>query len=242
MHMCMVGRDINLLPHNNNAHKSFAKSFKGRSDEPVYELYRNGIVHGTLTNYNNVVIATKAWNRLFAVADWASATDAQQNSTKEASEVTWQEIVEHIKSNADVNAALDAFTPITLTSKDDALFTHPAYIACTDFLSAWKSQNYGHMAKTITKALGGPVAPIQVRNDYQAHNLTHFHINAIEHHAAAVAMVSAELTVDGETLLPELRWMREDENGQSVAPNQSGDWRLVLWGYSYMIQSRGQQT
>ncbi|WP_157621896.1 hypothetical protein [Serinicoccus hydrothermalis] len=31
------------------AHATFTKSFKARNDDPVYEVYRNGIVHGMLT-------------------------------------------------------------------------------------------------------------------------------------------------------------------------------------------------
>jgi hypothetical protein len=30
----------------------------------VFELHRHGIVHGTLVNYNNPVVATRAWNVL----------------------------------------------------------------------------------------------------------------------------------------------------------------------------------
>lgn len=228
----VVGHHLGLT----NAHKSFMKSFKARSDEPVYDLYRNGIVHGTLTNYNNLIIATKAWNRVFAVADWVRATEAQQDETNKHSEVTWEEITEHIQSHAEINTALDAFTPASLTAENDEFTVHPAFVACTSFLNAWKSQNYGYMARSITKAQGGAVAPAQVRNEYQAHTLSQFHITAIKQHAAAITMVAAELTIDGDTFAPELRWMREDDDGQSVAPNQQGKWKLMLWGYLYMIR------
>ena len=63
----VVGHHLGL----SHAHAEFTKSTFKTSDEPVVELHRNGIVHGTLVNYDNVVVATKAWNRLFAVADWA---------------------------------------------------------------------------------------------------------------------------------------------------------------------------
>ncbi len=56
-----------------NAHRTFTKTFRKRSDQEIHELYRNGIVHGMLTNFDNVIVATKAWNRLFAVADWAKS-------------------------------------------------------------------------------------------------------------------------------------------------------------------------
>jgi RIO-like serine/threonine protein kinase len=53
---------------------TFKAPKKKRVDDEVFEVYRNGIVHGTVVNFNNVVVATKAWNMLFAVADWDSAT------------------------------------------------------------------------------------------------------------------------------------------------------------------------
>jgi hypothetical protein len=51
------------------------KRFSKTSNEEVFELYRNGIVHGVLLNFNNAVVASKAWNRLFAVADWATSRE-----------------------------------------------------------------------------------------------------------------------------------------------------------------------
>ena len=66
----VVGHHLGLT----NALKAYDKTIKKRVDEEVYELYRHGIVHGSITQYDNVVVATKAWNMLFAVVDWATAT------------------------------------------------------------------------------------------------------------------------------------------------------------------------
>ena len=59
----VVGHHMGLA----NAHQTFVKGFYKTSDAEVYELYRNGIVHGMLTNFDNEIVAAKAWNRLFAV-------------------------------------------------------------------------------------------------------------------------------------------------------------------------------
>src|SRR5690606_23907873 len=56
-----------------HAHQSVPKGFYKTDFSEVRELYRNGIMHGMLVNFDNEIVATKAWNRLFAVADWADA-------------------------------------------------------------------------------------------------------------------------------------------------------------------------
>ena len=43
-----------------HAQQTFRRRFGATRDEPVQDLFRNGIVHGTLLNYDNVVVATKA--------------------------------------------------------------------------------------------------------------------------------------------------------------------------------------
>lgn len=41
----------------------------------MYDLYRHGIMHGTIVDFNNIVVATKAWNLFFSVLDWAKAKE-----------------------------------------------------------------------------------------------------------------------------------------------------------------------
>lgn len=69
----VVGHHLGLA----KAHRTFTKTFSKTSEKEIHELYRNGIVHGTLTNFDNDIVATKAWNRLFAVADWAKSAKEQ---------------------------------------------------------------------------------------------------------------------------------------------------------------------
>src|SRR5262249_15562979 len=82
----VVGHHMGLT----SAHRTFTKSKGATSEEPVCELYRNGIVHGMLLDYDNDVVATKAWNRLFAVMDWAKAREKEQEPAKP--QPTWREV------------------------------------------------------------------------------------------------------------------------------------------------------
>src|SRR5258708_4047543 len=71
-------------------HRVFFKQISVAITEPVEELYRNGIMHGTVINFDNIIVATKAWNMLFAVMDWATAK-AKAEAPKPPKK-TWKEI------------------------------------------------------------------------------------------------------------------------------------------------------
>lgn len=227
----VVGHHMGLT----SAHKSFTKTFKARSDEPVNELYRNGIVHGMLTNYNNAIVATKAWNRLFAVADWARSLEAEQQDAEKPPNPTWRELVTQLKANAETKAALDAFTPQALTVGDPALITHPVYVATIELLRAWQADNYGAMAGVITHMFR-PISPKDVRNEYQGHRLEEHEVLSLDHSGAAVCIARLRLHIDGSVHTPELRWIREGPDGRAAAPNEAGDWRLMWWGFDFMTR------
>lgn len=98
------------------AHRTFTKTFKKTSDEEVRELYRNGIVHGMLTNFNNEVVATKAWNRLFAVADWALSREKQ--AIPPEPQPSLRQLLGQIAENQRTQRVLDAWQPRILTPDD----------------------------------------------------------------------------------------------------------------------------
>ena len=222
-----------------SAHKTFTRSFKARSDAPVHDLFRNGIVHGMVTNYSNVVVATKAWNRLFAVADWASAQDAEQRKAAKPLDPTLGELLRQMGSWARARSALEEFTATQLSAGDEEFVVHPVYTSSMAFLDAWRRRNYGGMAAEIYQSFG-EVRPVEVRHDYQAHELHDFQLIALNHSAPAVCTAAVQLTVDGETHRPELRWIRETPEGGPAAPNQEGTWHLVQWGVVFMLRSNGE--
>lgn len=225
----VVGHHLGLT----SAHKTFSRSFKAHSDQPVHDLYRNGIVHGMLTNYNNETVATKAWNRLFAVADWARAVDNERREAEKPPDPTWRELWSQLRENTETKTALEAFMAVRLTANDPETANHPVYQETTAFLRAWQQRNYGSMSNAIANSFRG-VPPVEVRNDYQGHNLEDFEVLTVDHSAAAIATVKVRLHFDGAVHTPELRWVREGPDGRSAAPNRPGEWRLMWWGYPYM--------
>ena len=82
----MTARDSVVGHHLGLTHsmKTFRTTIKKRVDDEVFEVYRHGIVHGAVVNFDNVVVATKAWNMLFAVADWANLQPGRLNHPRRA--------------------------------------------------------------------------------------------------------------------------------------------------------------
>jgi hypothetical protein len=214
------------------AHRTFTKSFKGTSAEPIYELHRNGIVHGNLTNFDNAVVATKAWNRLFAVADWADAR--QKEGVPVKPKPSWRDLWQQLAENARTKKLLDAWAAKVLTSDDTGFAQHPVYRAASAFFDAWKSQKYGLMVPAIpwkTQQSYGKRLAGQLRSLYQGYQLESATIEKLDFTAPSVCVVSASLQIDGKSVGAETRWIHEQEDGdKTVIEPDVGVWRLVLWG------------
>lgn len=161
--------------------------------------------------------------------------DNQRREAEKPHDPTWRELWSQLRENAETKTALDAFTAVHLSANDAEVASHPVYQETTAFLRAWQQHNYGSMSKTITNSFRG-VSPVDVRNDYQGHNLEDFEVLTLHHSAAAITTVTVRLRIDGAVHTPELRWVREGPDGRSAAPNQPGEWRLMWWGYPYMTR------
>ena len=231
----VVGHHLGLT----HAHASFAKPFRKRSDEPVTELYRNGIVHGMLTNYDNDVVAAKAWNRLFAVADWASSRAKRMQPAKP--KPSWRELLRQMAHNTETRRALDGWSPSTLEATDLGFHDDEVVQASRRFLAAWERRNYGEMATHLSPIVAdttpGRTAG-QVREAYAERQLTGFRLERVNHWAAAACTVDAALAVDGEEHPGGLRWIRSGSDGRGVAPNEDGSWGLMTWTVDGMRRER----
>ncbi|MGW6791877.1 hypothetical protein [Streptomyces chartreusis] len=224
----VVGHHMGLT----NAHKTFTKGKSTTNEEPVFELYRNGIVHGSILNYNNVVVATKAWNRLFAVADWAQARIKEQQPPPE--KASWKEIFAQVAENDKRMRANEAWQPSTLRPGEDGFAEHPAGELTEKFLTAWVAKNYGRMTQAISTEVRQPhgnAMPRLVRIEYGGFDLKSYEVTAIDHTAPAVCLIGVGLRfADDSQQTVNLRWLYEDADGQPIASSLPGVWRLRNWG------------
>lgn len=223
----VVGHHMGLT----NAHSTFTKSTYKTSSEPLYELERHGIIHGTFLNYDNVVVATKAWNRLFAVADWARSLEKKNEPPKP--KPSWRELFHQISRNEAAKKALAEWRPKTLEADDPAFAEEEVCKRAQAYLEAWKARNYGVMASLISPMVAedtpGKTAGV-VRSEFESWDIQDFAIRRAEFEAAAVCEIDVELNVAGERRNARMRWIREAADGPPAMPNEDGTWYLYLWG------------
>jgi hypothetical protein len=220
-----------------SAHRSFTKTFGKISDEEVHELYRNGIVHGMLTNFDNVIVATKAWNRLFAVGDWA--TSRKEETKSEEPRSSWSEVIGQLAENDRLKKAIAAFGPRTVSDPAE-LATEPLYACAREFLDAWKEKNYGGMARHLTKFTSEDTPRRTaglVRDQYAHVELEGFQITKLDFNAAASCDVEVDLKWNEQQHRRcRLRWIKETEDGDpDVLGDPRAEWRVMSFGPHGMI-------
>ena len=228
----VVGHHMGLT----NAHKAFTKSTFKTSDEPIHELHRNGIVHGTLVNFDNVVVATKAWNRLFAVADWAASLERRERAPEVRP--TWRELAQQIAANERAKQSLAAFRAQVVEADDPAFLEEEACGRARDFLVAWAAKNYGRMTDFIsprtTPQTRGQMAGT-LRETFSLHELNDFRVLRADRQAAAACEIDIELTFGTGVEAARMRWIRETKDGLPPIPEVDGEWFLYIWDPWSMI-------
>jgi hypothetical protein len=127
--------------------RSFTRSFNTVSDEPLYELFRNGILHGNFTNFDNEVVAAKAWNRLFALIEWREARI--EASKPVPIEPTLLDSLKQLGKLQARSKAFDEWQPRSSVVGVDGIQVverEAAVQAVVGLLDAWKKRNYGLLA------------------------------------------------------------------------------------------------
>jgi len=214
----MVAWDSVVGHHKGLSHalKAFHKTFKKRVDDEVFEVHRHGIVHGAVVNFDNAVVATKAWNLLFAVADWAAATERAAAppepppTLREAAATLWR--------YANDQNHRERFQP-WLAAADDPGFEELEVVKrVRSFVEAWEKQRWALVAEAFsTKTLGLRKKRGQqiewVRSIYELHPLRAFEISEVEFPQASVAVIRGQATIGGRSGPVSLRWIhwRPDE-------------------------------
>ncbi len=223
----VVGHHLGLT----NALKAYGKTIKKRVDEEVYELHRHGIVHGAITKFDNVVVATKAWNMLFAVVDWATAT--KKAGQPEPPKPTFRGILRQMATTARTKKMLEAWKPSRLSVSDAHFENHEIRALTVDFLTGWRERNFGALVRFPSRQFGkrqmppGQVAG-QLREAFEGFILSGFRVTELENIAPATWLSRGVATVNDLPGAFECRWTVEESDGSFGYGSDSALWRLVF--------------
>lgn len=130
--------------------RSFTRSFNTLNEEPLFELHRNGILHGNFSNFDNLVLASKAWNRLFALLDWREARI--EAAKPPPVEPTLKEALTRLGEVHAQKKVLDKWRPRSSSVADDGLSAvegEPVVQSGIGLLEAWKARNFGVVAQYL---------------------------------------------------------------------------------------------
>lgn len=210
---------------------SFRKSYSKRVDTEVVDLARNGILHGNITNYDNRIVACKAWNRLFAVVDWASSLE--KAAIPEEPDPTWPQLLKQVKDLNEQKKANGEWVSSRGTAESPLDYdSHPSMVFASEFLTLWVRSNWGHLSSRfmrVGKTAKGDATPKEIKAAFAPFKLEGFRVRSYETKAPAVAEVQAELLMSGQTFPAVLRMTFTAENGDvRVEGVQEGEWRMVF--------------
>ena len=221
----VVGHHLGLT----HALKAFGKTIKKRVDEETFELYRHGIMHGAITHFDNPVVATKAWNMLFAVADWATATIKARAPQPE--EPSFSDTLEQFHRNKRVRDQLDSWRPAVHVNGEEGFAELEITRRTNDFFAAWHKRNFGLMASFESRSFTAHKRERRVagelRDRFEGYELQDFEVQQVENSAPAVWIARGAATVNGVPGSFECRWISENSEGRSGFGDETAEWRLL---------------
>ncbi len=216
--------------------RTLTKGIRRSSDEELKLPLRHGILHGKSLGYATRPVCMKAWLLMIALVDWAVDKSSESERVREhqaATEVSLVDLAEKLRRNAAVKRTLDEFQPReNLGPFDDIVDEDSPEFAVLDFLTCWKSRNFGGLARRAVNLHQQSVNKLagQLRQDTEFVELNDFKIQSLMQSAVARAEAIAFLegktlrgTVKGEFLIVAFRYTTE---GDIAMPTDAGHWSI----------------
>lgn len=211
----------------------FLKPCYRREDEEVFEVHRHGMVHGTIVNYNNQVVATKAWNMLYAVVDWATAK--RRAAKPPEPKPTWKGTQRLLAQHAEEKRYRENFKSWEAGSTDAGFWDLPVVRQATSFLDAWRARRWGLVAGSLPSIAmqrewtSGRKA-LFAKEVYEHVPLTSFEITSASFPLAGSASVQGTATIEDRSGRFEIRWLAEGADGEHAKPEDEGaHWVLAVF-------------
>lgn len=227
-----------------NALKPFLRTVKKRIDEEVFEVHRHGIVHGSVVNYNNIVVATKAWNLLFAVVDWSIATTKKGEEDNKLPTPNLRETLSLLAEHARKKKARERFQSLTIDHHNKGFSDDVIVVQTRAFVTAWQREQWGRIVplmppQLIGKKGKGPAAEY-TKSWFRAHSIDDVDIDRVEYTQSGVAEVRGWAKIDGTKGNLRLRWVRYGSESNVALNDDDGTWRLAIVApHTYLVDDKG---
>jgi hypothetical protein len=238
----MSGHHLGLT----NALKPFLKTIKKRVDEEVFDLHRHGIVHGSVVNFNNIVVATKAWNLLFAVVDWSVATVKKAAEDEKPPPPTWRETLSQVARYGRRKKAREQFKPWSVGRRSDAFEADEVAAQTRLFIEVWQKGQWGRLAplfapRLIERKSDGQAAEF-ARGWLEEHVVSDVEIERIDYPQPSVAEAWGTARINDTRGHLRLRWIRYDDEGDLALHHEAGRWHLaVIAPDTYLVDENGER-
>ncbi len=212
------------------------KGVRKSSDETLYLPLRHGILHGRSLGYANRAVCGKAWMLMIALVDWAADKrdeEVRRAKDKARHSTDWRELSSSLQKSQADKAAIEAFVQRRWEgSFGEALAENDPPLAFFEFLTGWRTRNFGLMAKravNLTQQKHGHLAG-RLRTDAEHLFLTDFEILRVSQ--TTVARAEAVVRMKGQTLKGEVsgKFMvlafRNTADGGVAMPSDEGTWQV----------------
>lgn len=220
--------------------KTFTASVKKRRDEEVFDLYRHGIMHGSMTNFDNPVVATKAWNMLFALVDWANAR--QQEDAPKPAKPTWKDTIGAIRDYGRWRQYRQNFAPQTVLADESTFADHEPVKIIGSFLTAWQSRRWSEVARHIPRSFTGTNKSLgavarDAREIFDPYPISSWSFVSLAYNVPAAAAVTVKTDVDGKERTLTFRLMVMNQEDKVDVPGSAGSrWELLVWAPSGILR------
>lgn len=243
---CLVGCSDGLIKLKDIFNKGRNKTNRDQIRLP----YRNGILHGRDLNYGNEYVSCKCVALMFALADWMSMKDTEEERKSKFEEeqqpTSLSDSVRDLKQNEIDKEEIGKWKRRTIiigqTIKPSGdvtdYFDFPYVIPLLNVFLAWKNKNYGKLSillknlfpneKSDKKRAG------ECRQLFQSKNLIAYELKEIEERACSLTRILVQVDwcvgekVFSETL--EFGCIYQTENGTLALPwRNQGEWIIMPW-------------
>jgi hypothetical protein len=225
--------------------KTMTPMRQNTTTDPITVPYRNGILHGMHLGYDNKIVAAKSWAALFAARDWAlKAERGLLTAPPEKPKMTLAEAIQLHRENQDDEARINARKSRTISIGVDIPATgEPSLFEAdtpehrlAEFMSYWKTRNYGYMARCLPRESGYPVArlPARLRQNYGTKHLKTFSFVEIDDNAPAITDVLTHVVYEesGQVVEKSVKFtlLNENAKGRAVVRGKpDSKWVVFNW-------------